>query len=112
MSYKLASGMQVHVGVSYVDASGNPATVDGAVSWDSSDHSIVEVHTDETDSTKCTVMANGPVGQAQVSATADADLGEGTRAITTIMDVEVIAGEAVAGTIEPVGGAEPIPKGR
>lgn len=110
MSYTLAVGTQVHVQVSYVDAAGNPATIDGDVSWSSSDETIATVMADAGDSTKAIVRAVGKLGQAQITATADADLGEGVRALITPMDVEIVAGEAVAGTIAPVGGAEPIPQ--
>jgi hypothetical protein len=107
MAYTLASGMQVHLKVSYVDAAGNPAAVDGPVSWSSSDIAIATVTT-ESDTTAL-VKAVGPVGQVQVSATADVDLGTGVKELITPMDLTVAAGEAVAGTIEPVGPAEPIP---
>jgi len=109
MAYTLASRMQVHVHVAYVDAAGNPAVVDGPVQWASSDSTIVTVTVDAADSAKALVAAVGPVGQAQVTATADADLGSGVRTLVTPMDVTVAAGEAVAGTISPVGAAEPIP---
>ena len=109
MAYTLASGMQVHVKVAYVDAAGNPAVVDDTVAWSSSDESIAAVTVEGTDS--ALIKAVGPTGQVQIIATADADLGEGTREIITPMDVTVAAGEAVAGTISPVGGAEPIPGG-
>jgi hypothetical protein len=77
--------------------------VDGPVNWTSSDTTIVEVVADATDSTDAIVQAKGLVGQAQVSAVGDADLGTGVRSIVTLMDVSVVAGEAVAGTISPVG---------
>ena len=109
MAYNLPSRMQAHVKVSYVDASGNPAVVDGAVTWGSSDSTVVSVTVDSTDSTKATVGAVGPVGQVQVTASADADLGQGVRTLVTPMDVTVVAGEAVSGTIAPVGPYEPIP---
>jgi len=112
MSYTLASGTQVSVQVAYVDAAGNPAAVDGEVTWGSSDGAAVQVAVDAADSTKATVQAVGPVGLVQVTATADADLGAGTRELTTVMDVDVVAGEAVAGTISPTGPAEPIPPTR
>jgi len=107
MAYTLASGMQVHLKVAYVDAAGNPAVVDGAVTWDSSDAAIATV-TAESDTTAL-VKTVGPVGQVQITATADADLGGGVREIITPMDLTVAAGEAVAGTIAPVGPAEPVP---
>jgi len=103
MAYSLPAGMQVQVQVSYVDANGNPATVDGLVSWGASDAATVAVVVDASDSTLATVQAIGGLGQAQVTATADADLGAGTKPLVTLMDVTVVAGEAVAGTISPVG---------
>lgn len=111
MAYVLPADKQVHVQVSYVDASGNPATIDGDVTWDSSNETLVEVIVDSSDSTKAIVRAKGEVGQAQVTALADADLDdEGTREIATTMDVTLMAGEAVAGTITPEGEAEDIPQ--
>lgn len=106
MAYTLASGTQVHLKVSYLDAAGNPAAVDGAVRWDSSNPTIATV-TAESDTTAL-VKAVGPTGQAQITATADADLGAGVTELVTPMDMTVAAGQAVAGTIEPVGPAEPV----
>lgn len=110
MAYKLATGMQVGVQVSYVDAKGHPATVDGDVEWSSSDEMIATVTADAADSTKATVVGVGTVlGIAQVIATADADLGQGVRQIMTTSDVEVVAGEAIAGQITVTGEAVPVP---
>jgi hypothetical protein len=109
MAYTLPVGKQVEVQVAYMDANGNPATVDGIVAWDSSDPSIVDVLVDDNDTTLATVRAQGALGLAQVSATADADLGQGVRTLVTTMDVTCVAGEAVAGTITPVGEPVDIP---
>lgn len=108
MAYTLPSGMQVGAQISYVDVNGNPATVDGVVTWTSSDATVVSVMADAQDSTLCTIAAIGPVGAAQVQASADADLGAGSRTIVTLLDVTVVAGEAVAGTITITGEATPI----
>jgi hypothetical protein len=110
MAYKLATGMQVGVKVSYVDSKGHPAAIDGDVSWSSSDESIVTVTADAADSFAATVVGVGDnVGIAQVTASADADLGAGVRNILTTSDVEVVAGEAIAGTIAITGEATPVP---
>jgi hypothetical protein len=106
--YTLPVDKQVGMEVSYVDAGGNPAKVDGAVSWASSDPQIVGVVVDPSDSAICSVVPNGPIGQVQVTATADADLGAGVRSLVTVCDIEVVAGEAVAGSIQPLGEAQPI----
>jgi hypothetical protein len=109
MAYNLPVAKQVYVQVAYVDAGGNPATIDGDVSWSSSDDTIAAVTVDSSDTTKALVRSGTKLGQAQVTATADADLGDGMREILTPMDVAVVAGEAVAGTISPVGEAEDAP---
>jgi hypothetical protein len=109
MAYTLPGGMQVHVRVDYVDANGHPAVVDGAVTWDSSAIDVVSVSADPVDTQNAVVVAGATLGTAQISATADADLGAGVRNVITIFDVTVVAGEAVSGTISPVGDPEPIP---
>lgn len=109
MSYKLPADKRVHVKVSYVDAGGNPALVDGDVEWNSSDENIAIVDADETD-TSLALVTPIDVGQVQISAIADADLGDGVRQLVTIMDVEIISGEAVAGVITPVGEPEAKPQ--
>jgi hypothetical protein len=109
MAYKLPVAMQILMQVAYVDAGGNPATIDGDVSWDSSDETIATVIIDTADTSKALVRSGTKLGQVQVTATADADLGDGVREILTPVDVEIVAGEAVAGTISPVGAAEDAP---
>lgn len=106
--YTLPVDKQVKCKVSYVDSAGNPATVDGPVKWTSSNDGIARVWSDEETSQEA-VVAPVAVGQVQIVAAADADLGEGTRALLTTMDITVVAGEAVAGVIEPVGEPGNIP---
>jgi Bacterial Ig-like domain (group 2) len=106
--YTLPVDHLVRMQVAYVDAAGHPATVDGDVVWNSSNPSIAAVDVDDADSTIVTVTPAGALGQVQITATADADLGQGVRQLITTADVEVVAGEAVAGTISPVGAPEPI----
>jgi len=108
MAYSLPADHFVKVQVSYVDADGNPAAVD-AIAWSSSPPEIISALVDSTDPSICSVTPVGPAGNAQVTATADADLGTGVTALVTIMDITVVAGQAVSGTITPVGPPEPIP---
>jgi hypothetical protein len=105
--YTLPIGMAVKMQVSYVDAAGNPAAVD-AVSWASSNDAVLKVLTDASDNTICVVHPVGALGQVQVVATADVDLGDGVRELMTVADINIVAGEAVAGTISPVGEPSPI----
>lgn len=105
--FTLPDDKGVTVKVSYVDAHGHPATVDGSPSWVSSDPTILVVTPDDADPFKASVVAGDNLGQAQITVRADADLGSGTRAIVSTFDVEVVGGEAVRGVIEPVG--DPVP---
>ena len=107
MAYLLPSRMFVQAQIAYVDAGGNPATVDGDVVWASSDETVATVTADANDSTLCSITSVGPLGAAQISATADADLGAGVRQVITLTDVTVVAGEAVAGTITIQGDPQP-----
>ena len=108
MAYVLPNDHAVQLKVSYYDAKGNPAKVDGDVAWSSSNEDIARV-TIGDDTTTCMVYPVDQLGQVQISATADADLGEGVTEIITTGNIEVVAGQAVSGTIEPVGDPIPIP---
>lgn len=105
--YTLPVDHVVKMRVEYFDAAGNPAKVDGAVSWESSNPDVAQVQVDAQDSQVCTVTPVAQLGQVQVTASADADIGAGMREVITTADIEVVAGEAVIGTISPVGEPEP-----
>ena len=98
MALILTDEQQVPLSVSFTTAAGNPAIVDGAPVWTSSDENIVTVQPAE-DGLSAVALTVGPLGVAQVSVTADADLGEGTRTITGLLDIEVRAAEAVVANI-------------
>src|SRR4051812_9269669 len=106
--YTLPVDHTVQMQVAYTDAKGNAATIDGDVAWDSSDASIAVVGVDPTDSTKCRITPVGSVGQVQITASCDADLGDGVRELLTIADIEIVGGEAVAGSIQPLGEPQPV----
>jgi hypothetical protein len=107
MAYTLPDDKSIAVQVAYVDAKGNPAKVDGDVTWGTSDSALATVESTAPDSAM--VKPVGQLGQVQITATADADLGAGIRELITTMDVEIVSGEAVAGTITPSGEPQPIP---
>jgi len=83
--------------VAYVDAKGQPAKVDGAPVWTSSDENVLTVAAD-ADGMSATVTPVG-LGTAQVKIEADADLGSGVESLITLADVEVVGGKAVAGNV-------------
>jgi len=109
MAYTLPVDKMITVQVAYVDAQGNPATVDGDVTWASSNAQVAIAEVSGDDSTICAITPVGATGTSQITATADADLGTGTRELITILDLSCVAGEAVAGTINVVGDPQPIP---
>lgn len=94
----LTTDQLVELAIAYEDASGNPATVDGAPTWSVSDENLGTLEVDE-DGLGATLITVGSVGSFQVNVTADADLGEGVRQLVTTLEVEVVGGEAVVGVI-------------
>jgi hypothetical protein len=78
MALILTDEQKVKLSVGFFTKAGNPAKIDGLPTWASSDPSIITV---------------------QVTVSADADLGEGTRLITGVLDIEVRAAEAVSANI-------------
>ena len=115
--YTLPADKQVRLQIAYVDANNNTAHVDGAVSWESSDDEIAsveplvptQVDPNTPEGGVVMLVPGAKVGTCQITARADADLGDGVRELVTLLDVEVVGGEAVAGTITPVGEATPKP---
>ena len=83
--------------ITYVDAKGNPAKVDGVPAWSSSDDAVIAV-AQAADGMSAVITPMG-LGTAQVRIEADADLGSGVVSLVTLGDVEVIAGTAVAGVL-------------
>jgi hypothetical protein len=112
MALTLTSVQQAALSISAVDAKGNLAPVENVV-FQGSDPNIIVVRADPADQTKATVLAR-TVGTAQVTVTADADIGEGEKELMGLLDVEVVAAEAVALSItagtpeeQPAGGVPP-----
>lgn len=85
---------KVSLSVAFTTAVGNPATVDGVPVWATSDESVLSVVASE-DGLSAVVTTVGPLGSAQVSVTADADLGEGVKPLVGTLDVTVVGSEAV-----------------
>lgn len=94
----LTDSQQVALAAAFADKAGNPASVDGAPVWTSSDETVLTVAA-ATDGLTAVATATGKLGTAQVSVAADADLGEGTATITGVLDVTVLAGSAVAAVV-------------
>lgn len=85
---------KVDVAIAPKSAAGNPAVVDGAPVWSCSDETVLTLTVAE-DGFSAVVETTGKLGVAQVSVTADADMGEGVKAVSGVLDIEVKASEAV-----------------
>lgn len=104
MAYTLPADKLVELRISYQDKNGNPASIDGQVSWDSSDSNVAAISPSPDappDNSLVRLTPGASVGTCQISARADADLGAGVRELFTLLDVTVVGGEAVTGTITP-----------
>jgi hypothetical protein len=100
MAYTLPNDKTVDVAVTYADAHGNEVNLpQGNVSWTSSDETIVTVAVNATDDQLCSVQPVGPVGNVQINCTGKNTDGSD---IIALMDITVVAGAAVTGTIAPV----------
>lgn len=101
----LKSDQKVALSVAFIDAAGNPASIDGVPVWSVSAPGIVSLEVAE-DGRSAVAIADGPTGNVTISVVADADLGEGSREIVGVLGIQVVSGEAVfvalsAGTPEP-----------
>jgi len=100
MAFILTADQEVSVSVEFTDNHGNVATVDGVPVWTSSDDTVLGVLAAD-DGMSAVIYAQGPDGQAQVSVEADADLGAGTVTLLGLMDIQVVAGQAVSAVMTP-----------
>ncbi len=78
------------------DAHGKIAKIDGPIEWTSSNANVAEVVPDPADLTgKTCAIVSGVKGPADVTASADVDLGAGVKRITFVIAVQI--NEAPAG---------------
>ena len=86
MSSTLQAGKVATAAVSWVDQAGNPAKVDGQTTWASSDPTLVTVTVATGNSLIANLKSVGPIGDVSIQATADADMGEGVKTITAVLE--------------------------
>jgi len=99
MSATMQVSTYATVSVAWKDKGGNTVKVDGPTQWASSDPATCQCTVATGNPLIANLYAPGPIGKVQIHATADADLGEGVKTVTSSIDVEVISGEAVGGEI-------------
>lgn len=103
MAITITDSQQFTLAAQGVDKKGKVTSVDGAVSFASSDPVLVVTPIDN-------LSANIVVGDvsavtlpfnAQITATGDADLGAGVVPVTGVLDVTIVAGQAVNLVLTP-----------
>lgn len=97
--FVLPADKKVSASVSWVDRKGNPALIDGVPTWSTSDGSVTALEVAVNGLSA--VLLGGVVGNCQISVSADADLGAGSKPVVALLDVQVVAGEAAVGVIVP-----------
>jgi hypothetical protein len=102
----LPNDQKVVASIQPVDAKGNPATIDGLAVWTSSSTAVATIENVSSDSLSAEVVPSSAIGSCQINVQADADLGAGITNITGVLDVSVVAGQAVGFTITT---APPVP---
>jgi len=95
MRLVLTDIQQVVLDIKPVTAAGNPAPVDGTPTWDLSDQTLGTLNV-AADGLSATFVTSGKLGSAQINVTADADMGEGVKTISGMLEFEVVASEAAS----------------
>jgi hypothetical protein len=103
----LPNDHKVLVSIEPVDSKGNPAKVDGIPAWTSSADNTAYITGVASDGLSATVMPGDTLGTCQINVQADADLGSGVTQINGVLDVQVVAGQAVGFQIQ-TGELQPI----
>lgn len=93
MLVTLKDSEKVNASIVITDAKGNPARIDGKPVWAAGEEALLTVQPAD-DGMSASIAAVGPLGISQVTVTADADLGDGEKTLTGILDIEVVGGEA------------------
>ncbi len=100
MPFLLTTDQKTNVSFSVSDRYGNPATIDGAPRWESSDPGVAFVAPSE-DGLSADIVTAGRLGPCQITVRCDADLGDGIRELPGVLDVDVVGGEAVMIALTP-----------
>lgn len=95
MAVTIKDTEKISVEIIVTDAKGNPAKVDGTPIWNVSDPAGLSFLPSD-DGFACDISAVGPLGNFQATVEVDADMGLGVKSLIGVLDIEVVAGEAVA----------------
>ena len=95
MALSLTTTQKVIATIQPVDSMGMPAVVEGIPVWTSSNPEILTA-TASADGLSADLVTVGPLGDVQVSVSADADFGDGVNTLTATTDITVQPEEAVS----------------
>lgn len=98
MALILTDEQECELAVAFKTGAGNPGQIDGTPTWTVSNPGILDLAVSD-DGLQALIRATGALGAAQVSVSADADLGAGVRAVSAVLDVTVQAAEVVSAGI-------------
>jgi hypothetical protein len=108
MAHQIQTGATATADVTFYDAAGSEAAVDGLPEWSSSDDAVMTV--DAAEDGMSAVVTAVAAGTAQLQLVADARVGPDVVELRGTADVEVIPSEAVTATITfQADDAEPLP---
>lgn len=93
---QISIDQQARVRLAVTDRAGNPAQIQGAPAWASTNDAVMTVTPDAADPmTALCVPADGAADQlADVTATVDADLGDGVRPLIGVLTFAITGGAA------------------
>lgn len=78
-----------------VDAKGNPAAVDGVAVWETSEPILATLEVAD-DGLSAKIVPTGVLGHVQIRVRADARMGPDVREISGLLEIELVAAEAVS----------------
>lgn len=84
--------------IAFVTAGGKPAKVDGAPTWSADNAAVVDSITIAEDGMSATVHITDTPGAANLTVSADVDLGEGVQTQLFVDTISVIPSEAASAT--------------
>lgn len=96
---QLTDSQKCAITISYVDAKGQPAPVNGAPVWISTAPTVAAL-TVATDGMSAEVVS-GQAGVAQIQVTANGSFTDIPAPIAATLDVTVVGGQAVGATLTP-----------
>lgn len=99
LEMQLTATQKVTATPTFKDGKGNPAKVDGAPSYQTDNPAILTLNP-SADGLSCEIVATGMIGTANVQCSADADLGPDVKQIILTGSIEVVAGQAVTGSLD------------